>query len=134
MNAGYRRAALALSALNKDDRAWILENLSSDERIPLATLLTDLERQGIKVPVSEVATLLQKDPGTDEQEPVPVVAITPRERLAEMPVREVFRVLSHEPDWLVGMICGMAKWRWLRAPTGSPRPRFRRSKAVPSIT
>lgn len=113
MNEGYRRAALALSALGKADRAWILENLASDERLPLAGLLTDLQRQGIKVPASELEALLQSKPRSDEEGAGTNRPLMPLPRLALMGADQVFRVLWREPDWLVAVICGIAKWRWL---------------------
>jgi hypothetical protein len=113
VNPGYRRAALALSALSKADRVWILKNLSSDERIPLAALLSELERRGIKVPASELQTILESESPPDDEGVGPEQPQTPRERLAQVGADEVFRALSREPDWLVAIVCGMAKWLWL---------------------
>lgn len=113
MNAGYRRAALTLSALSKADRAWILRKLSSRERVPLASLLSELKRRGIRVPASELETILRSDSRSDDEGASVVRSLTSRQRLAQMGADEVFWVLSREPDWLVAIVCGMAKWLWL---------------------
>jgi hypothetical protein len=113
MNAGYRRAALALSALSKADRSWILKNLSREERVPLAHLLEDLKRQRIKVPESELEALLESNSPGDDKGPAASAPLTPRQRLAEMSATQVFRVFAQEPDWLVAIICASAKWPWL---------------------
>src|SRR5690242_8923999 len=113
MNAGHRRAALALSALSKADRNWILQSLSKEERLPLAGLLSDLKRQGIKVPASELEGLLRSAPRTDDQGASLNRPLVPLQRLELMRADQVFRVLWREPDWLVAVICGIAKWRWL---------------------
>jgi hypothetical protein len=114
VNPGYRRAALALSALSRADRAWILENLSSEERAPLAALLADLEKQGIKVPASELGSFLESNVPSDAETARPMIPLTSKQRLAQMSAAQVFRVLAREPDWLVAIVCGIAKWRWLR--------------------
>jgi len=113
MNAGHRRAALALSALGKADRTWILQKLSREERLPLTGLLTDLQRQGIKVPASEMEALLHSAPRSDDSGPTTNAALRPLQRLALMRGDQVFRVLWREPDWLVAVVCGIANWRWL---------------------
>jgi hypothetical protein len=115
VNAGYRRAALALSALGKADRAWILEKLSSAERVPLTTLLSELERRGIKVPASELETIVSSESRIGDEDPGPVRPLTSRQWLAQVGAEEVFHVLSREPDWLIAIVCGMAKWLWLPA-------------------
>jgi len=113
MNAGYRRAALALSALSKADRTWMLAKLSSEERASLAGLLGDLERQGIKVPPSELEALLQDEPRDNAEAPAPDPPLMPLQHLALMNADQVLRALWREPDWLVAIVCGVTQWRWL---------------------
>ena len=103
MNAGHRRAALALSALAKVDRAWILANLSSEDRVSLAGLLGELRRQGLKVPPSELTAFLQDSPPTDEKASSVKPRLMPLQRLASMRADQVLRVLWCEPDWLVAI-------------------------------
>jgi hypothetical protein len=113
MNAGHRRAALALSALARRDRAWLLKNLSSEDRVSLGALLGDLDRQGIKVPPSELTALLQEQTG---DQPVPEKApprLMPLQRLAAMSATQVLQVLWCEPDWLIALVCGITRWQWL---------------------
>lgn len=111
MTPGFRRAALALSGLSKADRKWILHQLSSDERMPLLGLLRELDRQGIQMSPGEVDALLT--PANERAAAIASDKRSAREQLAQMNAGQVTRLLSHEPDWLIAVICDISKWPWI---------------------
>lgn len=103
MSDGITRAALALSALEKSDRDWILDQLDQVERDRLEQALREIDAVGKRIrprPVMPNADVAPK-------------RLDSRQRVVDANSQDMLRVLAPEPDWMVAAICGMYQWCWL---------------------
>lgn len=94
---GTRRAALTLHALSRADQAWVLQQLSADQRDALTVLLAELETLGIP-----------RDAALVEDALASVAAFVPSQP-ADLETASLCQVLIREPDqdfrhrWLSAM-------------------------------
>lgn len=114
MSEGIKRAALALSALDKGDRDWILENLDQAERDRLEGALAEVDEIGAQVSERDMTALFENTAMPNPaQTPANGSPIDGRQRVIQAEAADMLRVLGAEPDWMVAAVCGMWQWRWL---------------------
>ncbi|HEX8611918.1 MAG TPA: hypothetical protein VF800_11580 [Telluria sp.] len=105
--SGYRRAAVALHALTRKDRAFILEALPGSDQTALLACLAELDELGFA-----------RDPASLEEvlgsaAPAPAGAgLGPTERLARATSAQMFALLDDEPSVLVAQVLGVQRWVW----------------------
>jgi Mg/Co/Ni transporter MgtE len=86
-----------LHKLKPQDRAWIVERLSEQERAQLLSTVAAPEAGAANLPLSAV----------DEPKPADVVR-----SLSRLEARRVAAVLKHEPAWLVAVILSAQHSSW----------------------
>lgn len=105
IRTGMRKAALMLSSLGEEDRAWLLARLNAEDRERLAPLVSEVRAMGIALDPQAVKGLV--DPASR-----PAVPSRPIEA-ASAP--SVFGALSKEPDWLIALLLRERAWPWREA-------------------
>ncbi|GAB3771675.1 hypothetical protein GCM10028796_40920 [Ramlibacter monticola] len=100
------RAALTLHALSGDDRAWVLEALSSQQRSVLKPLLGELDELGIP----READLLRGLAGTGSEAAIP--ASDALQALDDPGVRRLANLLAAEPPRLAAALLAAGSWPW----------------------
>lgn len=110
--SGVRRAALYLHSLHADDRRWLLENLSPDQREQLYAMLNELEQMQVPKdqawlpdlakPSALAGTQLPDAEGTENH--VARIEAAHPERIAE--------ILDREPSSVVVQILNYHMWSW----------------------
>ena len=116
-----RKAALALHALSRDDRSWLLRRLMPSMRMPLQSLLKQLQALGIAPGLRPGESLLppvDEDPALDADE----VAL-----VDTADVRQIAEVLALQPEQLRVALLDMRPWRW-RAGYWDSLSAFQRSR------
>lgn len=87
-SSGTRRAALTLHALNGTDRAWLMRQLSPDQRDAMASLLAELDSLDIPRDSALIQDALASAPAPARATPPPV----------DLDAERLCRVLAREPD------------------------------------
>ena len=100
------RAALTLHALSSDDRAWVLEALSSHQRSVLQPLLGELDELGIP----RGPDLLRGLAGTGSEAAIP--ASEALQALDDPAVRRLASLLAAEPPRLAAALLAGRSWPW----------------------
>ena len=100
-----QKAALSLHGMHANDRQWLLEQLSVEQRIPLLTLLDELEKLG--VPREPMLLKDVTEPSQPELPKHPAI-----ESLSRQPVENLWAVLQAEPDSLTISLIAGAEWSW----------------------
>jgi len=98
-----RRAALALHALDPQDRLWVLERLEPLQRAHVEALLGELTELGIPADPALLRQALADAPAR---------VTSSRERLDAMPARRIANALRDEPPGLVSRVLAAHPWRW----------------------
>jgi hypothetical protein len=97
--SGHRKAALALHALGRDDRAMVLAALpDADQRI-LRAHLDELAELGFDASTAEIALRDTCDP-------------TPHEAIAAADPDDILHIVGNEPAALIGVLLNAGPWAW----------------------
>ena len=101
---GMRKAALMLSSLRDEDRAWLLAQVGETERSQLGSLLAEVGELGVSLDAQTVRQLVQTSAAPESDS-------APRP-LANASAQSVFEILAHEPDWLIAIVVQARPWKW----------------------
>ena len=108
VQSSSRSAALALHALVRADREWLLERLEPLQRRSIEELLAELEQ--LRIPPDR--QLLQRAL-TAARAVAP--GATARSRFDALPVERVHALLRDEPAGLVSRVLAAHRWSWTEA-------------------
>lgn len=104
--SGCRQAALLLYAMNEADRAWMLSQLSKDERAVIAPLLSELVSLAPDVDRTWMAEVALN---------TPTAALGLQDLLASADADMVALALRNEPPSLVRLVGSLSAWPWREA-------------------
>ncbi|HYD61584.1 MAG TPA: hypothetical protein VEC35_14560 [Noviherbaspirillum sp.] len=106
---GYRKAAVALHALNEDDRHWVLAELPDADRSTLVGYLDELKALGFTA-----GAMVEEDAVAVAPVAPPAVIVTrnPIEFIRNATAVEMFAILDNEPSSLVAQLLAIENWRW----------------------
>ena len=121
----YRKAALALYPLRRNDRDWLLARLPVAQRTALEALLVELESLGIPRDGFDPAVLAEPDAGAAGALPADMLSL-----LDEADAAEIRRLLDSEPVPVVAAALSLHRWRWRNAVLRSYPPGARKSIAI----
>lgn len=112
----YRKAALCLYGLRREDRNWLLERLPDAQRAELRRLLQELEQMNVPRDPTWV-DMLQGDSQQNDTGCGHDGAIMPDyiDEIERAPLSEVKQVLSAEPIAIVAWVLGYRDWSWREA-------------------
>ena len=114
MMNGYRRAALKLRTLAAADRSWLLGQLLPEERARIADLIEELDALHPEAEMETLSDAVQADLA-DAPADEPALPHGPAALVSRARPDRIARILTNEPDWLVGHLCAIARWPWLSA-------------------
>jgi hypothetical protein len=103
----YENSAKRLMDASVEDRAWVLAQLSPEERIRIVAVLRDL----VEAPdeAHPEAESVEPEPGlrrvSPEHEKLPA--------LASADSVAIEKLLGNEPDWIAAMLVRDARWPWV---------------------
>lgn len=110
MNNGYKKTALALFALNHDDREWLLSELKEEQRDTIEKLMNELEsvstikdNEQFEIGVLFDQRIYKKCGNFD---PVLIASIN------DLDISQIVMVLKDEPVWVLSLILSCYKWSW----------------------
>jgi hypothetical protein len=101
-----REAALALHALEPDDRAWLIERLTPAEQRAVAPLLAELAELGIPADARLVDEALRHSARSATR--------SAQQRIAALQATQAAQLLHDEPAPFVAGLLGLAEWPWTR--------------------
>ena len=103
----YENSAKRLMDASTEDRAWVLAQLSPEDRIRIVASFRDLvERSDENHSETErVIPDLDLRQAASMQESYPA--------LGSADVASIVNILSNEPDWIVAMLVRDARWSWV---------------------
>jgi hypothetical protein len=103
----YENSAKRLMDASVEDRAWVLAQLSPEDRIRIVAALRDmLETSDEPQPEAESVV---PEPGLRQASPQPEMFSA----LANADGATIEKLLGTEPDWLVAMLVRDARWPWV---------------------
>ena len=102
-----REAALALHALESDDRAWLFERLTPAQQRAVAPLLTELAELGIPADARLVDEALRHSARSTTR--------SAQQRIVALEASQAAQLLRGEPASFVACVLGLAAWPWMRA-------------------
>jgi hypothetical protein len=102
-----REAALALHALEPDDRAWLIERLTPAQQRAVAPLLSELAELGIPADARLVDEALRHSARS--------ITRGAQQRIAALQAAQAAQLLRGEPAPFVACVLGLAAWPWTPA-------------------
>lgn len=111
---GFRRAALAMSALSKRDRKWMLGRLPADQRRHIEPLLQELDQLGL-VPQPEMLEQLRAEDamrGAEQLCGEDKGLLAAVRALEAAPAPRVEAVLADESAPVVAALLARYRWGW----------------------
>ena len=99
---GIRHAAVAIHRLGEDDRNWLLNALSVDERGAIKPLLAELAELGFG---DEAMACVDLAPAAGASQ-------TMLQRLQHCSAERMFALFEHEPLALTGQFLSLQHWPW----------------------
>jgi hypothetical protein len=108
---GLRKAALLLSSLRAEDRAWMLARVHDSERAQLVALLSEVHGLGVSLDAQTLRQLAR----SDSAEPEPETDVARSSNVASASAGAMHEVLGREPDWLIAIVLRDRPWRWREA-------------------
>lgn len=105
---GMRKAALAISALRGDDRAWMLAQLPRTAQLKLRKLVREAAALAL---LPDAQTLHELTEPADGGLPSAAIA----RPLAVADARDLHALLDAEPDWLIAAVLRGGTWAWRAA-------------------
>ncbi len=121
----YRKAALALYPLRRNDRDWLLARLPQAQRASLGALLRELESLGIPRDGFDPSALAEPDAGAADALPADMLSL-----LDEADAIEIRRLLESEPVPVAAGVLSLHRWRWRAAVLRSYPPSARKAIAI----
>ncbi len=118
MNANQEllRLALRLYSFPNNDRNWVLDRMTEDERISTSTLLKHFKAQSITRNYDIIQAALEHSIN-----PVSPSVADYSEELDEescyinaQPVGKIIEAIAAEPDYIISYILLLTKWSWSR--------------------
>jgi len=107
MTLALEEIADRLSGVSADDRAWVLAQLETDDRIRLLSMLRDYHAEEIGVTAPDNTAAARIDSASHTVLPGQYDPLDAAEPDA------VIKLLATEPDWLVAILVAEAKWPWV---------------------
>ncbi|MEJ2610287.1 MAG: hypothetical protein P8179_09400, partial [Candidatus Thiodiazotropha sp.] len=101
-------AALYLHGLGEEDRHWMLEALSEEERESVHATLIELDEMG----VPRGNAWLTELHAIDRQEIACGDPDTEIEKIDEASLPDITQALESEPDWVVALLLKQKVWSW----------------------
>jgi len=108
---GSRKAALLLSSLREEDRAWLLARVDDSQRTRLAPLLSEVRGLGVSVDPRTLRELAQSDGDAQEPEADDSASAS----ITSASASAVLEALGGEPDWLIAIVLRARPWPWREA-------------------
>jgi hypothetical protein len=108
---GLRRAALVLSSLRADDRAWMLARVHDTERVRLAELVSEVRGLGLSLDAQTLRQFVHSDGSQLDLEADDARS----SNIASASPGAVHEILGREPDWLIAIVLRARPWRWREA-------------------
>lgn len=101
---GYRKAAVLLHGLHEDDRQWMLDKLSGEERHILTQYLDEIRELGFPSENSVSRESIRRAGKAANASPIEIVA--------EADAEAVYDVLHTEPVPLTAKLLRTHQWKW----------------------
>jgi hypothetical protein len=108
--ANLRKAALMLSSLGEEDRAWMLARVGEQERAQLGPLVSEARSLGVQLDAQTLRQLAQSPAAA-----APASAAVKKGPLDATSAQAVHEVLAREPDWLIALVLRERSWPWREA-------------------
>lgn len=108
MSEAIRRSALALQAVQPQDREWVMQHLEPVQREALLASLSELETLGIQASADDWALLTEQL----SAQPINTSALTDLEVLEAATAEQMLLILAEEPVTLIATVLAIQPWHW----------------------
>ena len=98
------QAAMALRALHPTDRAWMLSQLSSEEKASIHDFISHADTSALPAQSFELAVAREERNALTE----PAIVT----RLNALDPFQIACILEREPDWVVALVIDAHRWPW----------------------
>ena len=106
MMDGYRKSAVRLSSASQEDRAWVLAQLDPADRLVLLEALKETAATADAGLATDSSKAVNNSP--PQLPPGDVGA-----RLVSAELETMTELLEREPSWVVALVVGEARFRWV---------------------